>query len=320
MNQDYELLIGKTAAGRSCGSAAVSTACYTRAVVPGKPSASASRTLSLARAGLLDIKRELFQHHGRLPCIARPQGDPVRSCGPDGRSHRWNPFWQVDRQSARSGSIRSPHAPTSCSLKRWGQDNGNTDFWNAAAREAFCAVANCWQRQRDAADHGRRSSRVFLRGDADQWLRSDDRRRRGTRSSQPYTRAVVDGISGYLSADDKPRRLDRQDCHDPLADLVQSARRCRHECTDFDLRDIRRKNMAIYIGVSPGDIPRNAPLLRLFFDALLNVNTIEDAGTGPDAQGPYPACCSTSSPSSAAWIASPMPCNTSGATACASHW
>ena len=39
------------------------------------------------------------------------------------------------------------------------------------------------------------------------------------------------------------------------------------------LRDIRRRNMAIYVGVSPGDIPRNAPLLRLFFDSLLNVNT-----------------------------------------------
>jgi type IV secretion system protein VirD4 len=31
--------------------------------------------------------------------------------------------------------------------------------------------------------------------------------------------------------------------------------------------------MAVYVGASPGDIPRNAPLLRLFFDSLLNVNT-----------------------------------------------
>jgi type IV secretion system protein VirD4 len=43
--------------------------------------------------------------------------------------------------------------------------------------------------------------------------------------------------------------------------------------TDFDLREIRRKPMSVYIGVSPGDIPRNAPLLRLLFDALLSVNT-----------------------------------------------
>jgi type IV secretion system protein VirD4 len=31
--------------------------------------------------------------------------------------------------------------------------------------------------------------------------------------------------------------------------------------------------MSIYIGVSPGDIPRNAPLLRLLFDAMLSLNT-----------------------------------------------
>ena len=33
--------------------------------------------------------------------------------------------------------------------------------------------------------------------------------------------------------------------------------------TDFDLRDIRRKKMAIYVGVSPGEHSGNAPLLRL---------------------------------------------------------
>ncbi len=43
--------------------------------------------------------------------------------------------------------------------------------------------------------------------------------------------------------------------------------------TDFDLNDIRKKHMAIYVGISPGDLQRNAPLLRLFFDSLLNVNT-----------------------------------------------
>ena len=113
--------------------------------------------------------------------------------------------------------------------------------------------------------------RVFMRGDADLWLRSEIKAARNT--SQPYTRAVVDGINGYLSADARlggsiakavTTRL--QIWSNPRVAAATSA-------TDFDLRDIRREPMAIYVGVSPGDIPRNAPLLRLFFDALLNVNT-----------------------------------------------
>ena len=33
--------------------------------------------------------------------------------------------------------------------------------------------------------------------------------------------------------------------------------------------------MTIYVAVAPGDIPRMAPLLRLFFDQLVNLNTVK---------------------------------------------
>jgi type IV secretion system protein VirD4 len=40
--------------------------------------------------------------------------------------------------------------------------------------------------------------------------------------------------------------------------------------------------MSIYIGVAPGDIARVAPLLRLFFDAVLNVNTSKTPQQDPN--------------------------------------
>jgi type IV secretion system protein VirD4 len=43
--------------------------------------------------------------------------------------------------------------------------------------------------------------------------------------------------------------------------------------SDFDLRDLRRKPMTVYVAVAPGNIPRLRPLLRLFFDAAVNLNT-----------------------------------------------
>lgn len=80
----------------------------------------------------LDIKRELFDITAGYRA---EQGQSVFLFDPaaeDGRSHRWNPFWQVARdlperfdQIARMAFQLFPEVP--------GQNNGNNDFWNAAA-------------------------------------------------------------------------------------------------------------------------------------------------------------------------------------------
>jgi type IV secretion system protein VirD4 len=43
--------------------------------------------------------------------------------------------------------------------------------------------------------------------------------------------------------------------------------------SDFDLRQIRRRPMTIYVTVQPGNIARMRPVLALFFDALVNLST-----------------------------------------------
>lgn len=52
----------------------------------------------------------------------------------------------------------------------------------------------------------------------------------------------------------------------PLVDAATSA-------SDFDLRDVRRKRMSIYLGVTPDNLERFAPLMNLFFQQLLDQNT-----------------------------------------------
>lgn len=52
----------------------------------------------------------------------------------------------------------------------------------------------------------------------------------------------------------------------PRVDLATSA-------NDFDLRDVRRKRMSIYLGVTPDKLKDAAVLVNLFFDQLLNLNT-----------------------------------------------
>ncbi|ELV7517175.1 type IV secretory system conjugative DNA transfer family protein [Photobacterium damselae] len=45
--------------------------------------------------------------------------------------------------------------------------------------------------------------------------------------------------------------------------------------SDFDLRDVRKKRMSIYIGITPDYIPVAGRILNLFFSHLINLNTKE---------------------------------------------
>src|SRR3546814_4077429 len=55
------------------------------------------------------------------------------------------------------------------------------------------------------------------------------------------------------------------------------------EC-DFDLRELRTKRMSIYLGVSPDELDRVAPLYNLLFQQLvdLNVRDLPDEKTPLD--------------------------------------
>ena len=56
--------------------------------------------------------------------------------------------------------------------------------------------------------------------------------------------------------------------NNPLVDAATSA-------NDFDLRDVRKKRMSIYLGVTPDNLDRMGPLLNLFFQQLIDLNTRE---------------------------------------------
>src|SRR3546814_1438397 len=52
----------------------------------------------------------------------------------------------------------------------------------------------------------------------------------------------------------------------PVVDAATSA-------SDFDLREVRARHMSIYLGVSPDNIDRIAPVYSLFLQQLVDLNT-----------------------------------------------
>lgn len=63
----------------------------------------------------------------------------------------------------------------------------------------------------------------------------------------------------------------------PLLDAATSE-------NDFDLRDLRKKKMTIYVGITPNNLERLAPVLNLFFQQLVDLNTkhLPDKKTEPE--------------------------------------
>src|SRR3546814_12171740 len=63
----------------------------------------------------------------------------------------------------------------------------------------------------------------------------------------------------------------------PVVDAATSA-------SDFDLREVRARHMSIYLGVSPDNIDRIAPVYSLFLQQLVDLNTRDL----PDAASNFP--------------------------------
>ena len=95
-----------------------------------------------------------------------------------------------------------------------------------------------------------------------------------TRIGKALTGACVRALNSYISIAAETTRAgimtgfrSRLELwYNPLIDAATSA-------NDFDLRAVRKQRMSIYLGVSPDNLDRMAPLLNLFFQQLIDLNT-----------------------------------------------
>lgn len=224
---------------------------------------------------VLDIKGEAFRTTagyrreilGQEVYVFDPASDT-------GQSHRWDPFAAVQRDSrarfrqiARQANLLFPE------IDNIGGGSNHNKFWDDAGRQAFSAVSTILAETPDEALTMDNVAQLFAREDGHKWLarRIEEKRRSGL----PYSKLAVDGVSDYVGGGDDGKLRNEirktvstrlQTWYDPQIAAVTSA-------SDFDLRDLRHKPMTIYVVVAPGNIPRMRPLLRLFFDAAVNLNT-----------------------------------------------
>ena len=222
---------------------------------------------------VLDIKGEAYRATaGYRADVLRQDVYLLDPASETGQSHRWDPFAAVQRASlsrfrqiARQANLLFPEIDTV------GGSGNNNKFWDDAGRQAFTAVATILAESPNQPLTMQAITQIFTRDDGHDWLAAkvaDSRK-----SGRPYSQIAIDGISDFIGSDPKLRGDIRktvstrlQTWSDPQIAAVTSA-------SDFELGDLRRKPMTIYVSVAPGNIPRLRPLLRLFWDQVINANT-----------------------------------------------
>ncbi|WP_372784654.1 type IV secretory system conjugative DNA transfer family protein [Phenylobacterium sp.] len=218
---------------------------------------------------VLDVKRENWEAtagyraaHGQRVLLF----DPL---DPEGRTARFNPLGHVER--ADPGAVLDELQKLAVML--FPAPPNADPFWAEAARTGFIGVgAYC------AATPGL----PFSLGAIYRELTDGDPRKRlpqaltaRAAAGVPFSPGAVSAISDFCSASDNTFASIKQTLTARL-NLWLNPRVCAAtDESDFDLRDLRDHRISLYLGVSPDNLARVAPLYNLLFSQLIDLNTRE---------------------------------------------
>ncbi|SMB33192.1 Conjugal transfer protein (plasmid) [Sterolibacterium denitrificans] len=219
---------------------------------------------------ILDIKQENWDI---TSAYRRNYGQECYLFNPaavDYRTHRYNPLSYISEDPnfriddvQKIGNMLFPDQP------------GTDVIWTATPRSLFLGVClYLLETPGKPVTLGQVLRETLVNGDGSAYFAKiiNDRAAAGN----PLSGACVRGLNTYISiAAENTRsgiiggfRSRLELWMNPLVDAATSA-------NDFDLRDVRKKRMSIYLGVTPDNLERMAPLLNLFFQQLIDLNTRE---------------------------------------------
>ncbi|CAM5532715.1 hypothetical protein AFAE65S_00093 [Alcaligenes phenolicus] len=219
---------------------------------------------------VLDIKQENWDI---TSAYRRKYGQECYLFNPaatDYRTHRYNPLSYISEDPnfriddvQKIGNMLFPDQP------------GTDVIWTATPRSLFLGVClYLLETPGKPVTLGQVLRETLVNGDGSAYFAKiiNDRAAAGN----PLSGACVRGLNTYISiAAENTRsgiiggfRSRLELWMNPLVDAATSA-------NDFDLRDVRKKRMSIYLGVTPDNLERMAPLLNLFFQQLIDLNTRE---------------------------------------------
>ena len=219
---------------------------------------------------VLDIKQENWditsgyrQKHGQECFLFNP-------AAADYRTHRYNPLAYISADP----NFRIDDVQKIANML-FPDVQGTDVIWTATPRGLFLGVVlYLAETPEKPVTLGQVVRETLKDGDGSQYFASviNDR----VTAGNPLSNACVRALNSYISISAENTRAGIMTSFrsrlelwmNPLVDAATSA-------NDFDLRDVRKKKMSIYLGVTPDNLERMAPLLNLFFQQLIDLNTRE---------------------------------------------
>lgn len=218
---------------------------------------------------VLDVKRENYDasagfraHYGQDVYLFNPTDR-------EGRTARYNPLAYINRDDPDDVIIELQKIATMLFVA---PDHGEA-FWANGARTGFAGVG-AWLA--DTSDEPLTMGAIYrhlTEGDARSFFRKELADPKLNLSVGCRT-ALADfaGGSDNSFADVKKTITNVLGLWlNPLVDSATAA-------SDFDLRDLRKRPMSIYLGVSPDELDRIAPLYNLLLQQLIDLNVRELPG------------------------------------------
>ena len=215
---------------------------------------------------VLDVKRENFDasagfraHYGQQVFLFNPTDR-------QGRTARYNPLAYIDRSDPDDVIIELQKIAT---MLFTAPERGEA-FWANGARTGFAGVGAWLAETSDEPLTMGAIYRYLTEGDARSFFKKELANPKLSLSTGCRT-ALADfaGGSDNSFADIKKTITNVLGLWlNPLVDAATSA-------SDFDLRDLRKRHISIYLGVSPDELDRIAPLYNLLFQQLIDLNVRE---------------------------------------------
>lgn len=109
--------------------------------------------------------------------------------------------------------------------------------------------------------------------DFGEWIKKEVQERKGKENELSIE--CANALMGFASNSDNTRSSILSTMTSPLNIFRDPIVAAATSGDDFDLREVRRQKMSIYIGIQPSDLARFSRLVNLFFSQLLNLNTQE---------------------------------------------
>jgi type IV secretion system protein VirD4 len=188
----------------------------------------------------------------------------------DWRTARWNPLSYIsDDPNFRVGDVLS------IGTILYPNDDPKNQFWNDQARNLFLGltlyVCETPKLPRTIGEVYRQSSG---KGKPVKDHLSDLIAERDA-SENPLSDVCVDALMRFIATSDNTLANIVASFNAPLIHWSNPVVDAATSANDFDLRDVRKKRMSIYVGITPDYLDQAALIVNMFFSQLINLNTKE---------------------------------------------